>query len=123
MKLFTDIETRALPDAVTHLPEPTPPANYKDAEKIAAWLAEKKVLQLREAALDPDTGWIDAIACASGVSGDITVIAAVSQNDLKEDEWNRIRDHGGETGSDGSHRLSLNAVTECGVKFNAVLFT
>lgn len=61
-RIFFDIETRARPEAVALLPEPQAPANYKDAEKIAAYVAEKRAAQLRDAALDPDTGEITAIA-------------------------------------------------------------
>ena len=60
--LFFDIETKARPEAVAHLPAPAAPANYKDADKIAAYIAEKKADQLASAALDPDTGEIVAIS-------------------------------------------------------------
>jgi hypothetical protein len=60
--LFFDIETRARPDAVALLPAPQAPPNYKDPQKIADYIAEKRAAQLRDAALDPDTGEIIAIA-------------------------------------------------------------
>ncbi len=39
--LFFDIETTANPDALSLLPEPSAPANYKDADKIALYVSEK----------------------------------------------------------------------------------
>ncbi len=60
-RLFLDIETVANPDMVAMLPEPKAPSTYKDPEKIAAYIAEKKTQQLADAALDPDTGRICAI--------------------------------------------------------------
>lgn len=60
--LFFDIETKARPEAVAHLPAPAAPANYRDVDKIAAYIAEKKADQLASAALDPDTGEIVAIS-------------------------------------------------------------
>jgi hypothetical protein len=61
-RLFFDIETRANPAALAHLPEPEAPANYKDPAKIAAYLAEKKAQLAAQAALDPDTGHVSSIA-------------------------------------------------------------
>jgi hypothetical protein len=69
-RLFFDIETRANPAALARLPEPEAPANYKDAAKIAAYLAEKKVQQAAQAALDPDTGYISPIAYQIGAGGE-----------------------------------------------------
>ena len=62
--LFFDIETKARPEAVAPLrvPEPTAPANYKDPDKVAAYVAEKRADQFASAALDPDTGEIVAIS-------------------------------------------------------------
>jgi DNA polymerase elongation subunit (family B) len=60
-RLVFDIETVANPEMVALLPEPKAPSTYKDPEKIAAYVAEKKAQQLAEAALDPDTGRVAAI--------------------------------------------------------------
>jgi hypothetical protein len=69
-----DIETRARPEAVAALVEAmqgeldaiTAPANWKDETKIAAYVAEKRAAALAkmpaEAALDPDTAQIVAVA-------------------------------------------------------------
>jgi len=59
--LFFDIETEANPDAIQFIDEPTAPANYKDADKIAAYIAEKKAELIEKAALDADYGRIVAI--------------------------------------------------------------
>lgn len=69
-RLFFDIETRANPAALAQLPEPEAPANYKDAAKIAAFIAEKKAQQAVQAALDPDTGYVSAIAYQAGQNGE-----------------------------------------------------
>ena len=41
---------------------PSAPSNYKDEDKIAAYIAEKQAESLKTAALDPDYGKIIAIA-------------------------------------------------------------
>jgi DNA polymerase elongation subunit (family B) len=69
--LFFDMETLANPEAIKTLPDPMPPANYKDQEKINAYIAEKKAEQISQAALDPDLGMIDAISIQAGYPGEI----------------------------------------------------
>lgn len=59
--LFFDIETEAHPEAVQFIDEPSAPGNYKDPDKIAAYVAEKKAELIDRAALDPDYGRIVAI--------------------------------------------------------------
>ncbi len=44
--LFFDIETTANLDALVYLPEPMAPGNYKDADKIAQYVIEKKAEQI-----------------------------------------------------------------------------
>ena len=63
-RLFFDIETRALPEACALMPEPKAPANFKDPDKIAAAVAEKKAEQIASAALDADYGQIVSIGYA-----------------------------------------------------------
>ena len=79
-RLFFDIETRANPAALAHLPEPEAPANYKDAAKIAAAIAEKKAQQAAQAALDPDTGYVSSIAWQAGPSAEpqVRILAPAS---------------------------------------------
>lgn len=61
-KLFFDIETEVNPPAVELLDDPKPPSNYKDPEKIAAYVEEQKQERIKTAPLDPDLGKITAIA-------------------------------------------------------------
>lgn len=64
--LFFDIETTANFDALQFMPEPSAPSNYKDADKIAAYIADKKSEQMQSAALDADYGRIIAIGTRMG---------------------------------------------------------
>jgi len=45
--LFFDIETEVNPDAVNFIQVPNAPSNYKDADKIAAYVAEKQAESLK----------------------------------------------------------------------------
>jgi len=64
--LVFDIETRPLPveyiEANGLLPEITAPGNYKDPDKIAAYIAEKKVEAVKDGALSALTGEVCAIS-------------------------------------------------------------
>ncbi len=51
------------------LPEPTPPQNLKDPDKIEAKIAQLKKDQIAKAALDPDTALVKAIGWRWGVYG------------------------------------------------------
>jgi len=87
--LFFDIETEGNPEVFDIMPEPTAPANYKDADKIAAYIAEKQAETLKTAALDPDYGKIIAIA----MTGDLDLEPIVidyndySEKQLLEQFW------------------------------------
>ncbi|HMN61262.1 MAG TPA: ribonuclease H-like domain-containing protein [Anaerolinea sp.] len=65
--LFFDIETATNPDAIGFLPEPAAPANYKDADKIAQYVTEKKAEQIQQAPLDADLGKVIAVAIQRGL--------------------------------------------------------
>jgi hypothetical protein len=41
VRIVLDIETVGLPDAASYMEPVTAPANYKDPEKIAAYVAER----------------------------------------------------------------------------------
>jgi DNA polymerase elongation subunit (family B) len=71
--LFFDIETSANPEAVALLPDPSAPANYKDADKIAQYITEKKAEQLAQAPLDADLGKVIAISLQSGLENAVEV--------------------------------------------------
>lgn len=67
MKLILDIETGPLPrESIAHLcPKFEAPSNYKDADKIAANIAEQEKAWYGRAALHPMTGYIAAIGIHS----------------------------------------------------------
>lgn len=67
MKLICDIETGPLPrESIAHLcPKFEAPSNYKDADKIAANIAEQEKAWYGRAALHPMTGYIAAIGICS----------------------------------------------------------
>jgi hypothetical protein len=51
--IIFDIETGAIDNAAMYLPPQQAPANYKDPDKIAAYIAEAQQNALAKAALDP----------------------------------------------------------------------
>jgi len=65
--LFFDIETAVNLDALPFLPGPTAPGNYKDAAKIAQYVADKKAEQIAQAPLDADLGRVTAITLQCGL--------------------------------------------------------
>lgn len=84
--LFFDIETTANPDAIALLPEPSAPANYKDADKIAQYISEKKAEQIAQAPLDADLGKVIAIAMQIGVENQVEVSLAGDSETRTETE-------------------------------------
>jgi uncharacterized protein YprB with RNaseH-like and TPR domain len=55
MRYIIDIETAGLPGAAEYATEPiSAPSNWKDPEKIAAYIAEKQAEQINKAGLDLD---------------------------------------------------------------------
>ena len=87
--LFFDIETEVNPDAVNFIQAPNAPSNYKDQEKIAAYVAEKQAETLKTAALDPDYGKIIAIAMTGDLDLEPIVIDYHDYNEkqLLEQFW------------------------------------
>lgn len=71
--LFFDIETTANADAIALLPEPSAPANYKDQDKIAQYITEKKAEQIAQAPLDADLGKVIAISLQNGIESSVEV--------------------------------------------------
>lgn len=63
--LFFDIETTGDPDAIEFV-EVKAPANYKDPDKIAAYISEAKLDAYDKMALDPDYGKVLCIAYKEG---------------------------------------------------------
>lgn len=97
--LFFDIETRADPGALGFLDEPSPPSNWKDPDKIKAYVEDKRKEQIEKAALDADFGQIVAI----GVKEDDQPIESwVSRSDQIGNEvdaliwfWHLLKSHHG----------------------------
>ena len=91
--LFFDIETEANAEALEMIPEPKAPANYKDADKIAAYIADKKAETLSTAPLDADLGKIIAISTQVG-TGSVPETYMLggyfhkSESDLIANFWN-----------------------------------
>lgn len=65
-RLVFDIETIPLPDAVRYIESAEAPSNYKDPEKIAAYIAAENAKALDRCGLDVDLCQI----CAIGVQGE-----------------------------------------------------
>jgi len=82
--LFFDIKTAANPDALEFLPEPAAPANYKDAEKIAQYVSEKKTELALQAPLDADLGKVTAIAMQRGLENAAEVYLSGDDGTLDE---------------------------------------
>ncbi len=90
MKTVFDIETQPLPiDQIAHLCPPfTAPSNYKDADKIAANIAEQRTAWIDRAALSPVTGSICAIGYLTGsVTSIVTIADGLTEKDLIEQFW------------------------------------
>lgn len=93
--IYFDIETAPLPEImVQHLiPKFEAPANFKDPDKIAAALTDKKTAWLDKLALSPLTGTVAAIGCLSGESGVVSIDLAAdsSEKSLLEAFWGQYR--------------------------------
>ena len=90
--LVFDIETRPLPleylESNGLLPEITAPGNYKDPDKIAAYIAEKKVEAVKDCALSAITGEVCAIAYSrNDVDTVIMATGGVTEAQLLEAFW------------------------------------
>lgn len=83
--LFFDIETEGNPEAIKFMPDVSAPANYKDPDKIEAYIEDKKQEQIERAALDADYGRIVAIGLKVNDSKIVSYTATkTSQLDEKE---------------------------------------
>ncbi len=70
--LVLDVETSGILDAATYLEPASAPSNYKDPDKIAAYIAEAEAAQLAKAALDPDLARVVAIGIWDSADGELT---------------------------------------------------
>jgi hypothetical protein len=73
-RLFFDIETIGLPNAMDFIETPQAKKNLKDPAKIAADIEAKTAKALDKAGLDPDLGSIRLISMRIGVYGDTEII-------------------------------------------------
>lgn len=91
--LVFDIETAPILAAREYIDEPAAPANYKDPDKIAAYIEEKHRELVDKAALDPD---LTRIVCLAHVQDDDRAPASmIAKDDDGEREllrafWNVI---------------------------------
>lgn len=76
-----DIETVGVGDCADYLDPPSAPANYKDPDKIAAYVAEAAATQVRRAALDPDLCRVVAIGYRPMEAEASTVLLCDSEPD------------------------------------------
>jgi hypothetical protein len=74
--LIFDIETAPIADAAAYLPPQSAPANYKDPEKIAAYVAEARAAALEKAALDP---WLLRVVAIGLQQDDAEPVALIAR--------------------------------------------
>ncbi len=87
-RIVFDIETAALPEAAEYLEPVEPPANYKDPEKIAAYLADKRAEQVSKCALDVDLCRVVAIGTLDeDAKGMAWTGAATTETEMLEHFW------------------------------------
>jgi hypothetical protein len=80
--LILDIATAPIPDAALYLEGSVkPPANYKDADKIAAYVAEKEAERLAMAATDIDLARITGLGMARADGDVISVLGRDGDNE------------------------------------------
>ena len=105
--LVFDIETAPLPDAADFIEPVEPPANYKDPEKIAAYVREKQAEQLERAALDVDLCQVVSIAVGYDIAPHRDDILVALQRDAGEAAmlqwfWDKV--------GDGAHLVGFNVI-------------
>jgi hypothetical protein len=83
-----DVEAVAIEDVDTYLEPVAAPSNYKDAEKIAAYQAEKRAELTERAALDVDLGRIIAIGISRpDYPTEVWTTQHRTEHDLLEQLW------------------------------------
>lgn len=89
MQTIIDIETEGLPvEQIDHLaPTFTAPSNYKDADKIAASIAEQRMEWFKRAALSPMTGKIVAIGYKTPNAPNGLVLHVADEAELLTSFW------------------------------------
>ena len=95
MAIILDIETVAA-DGVAELAEPvSAPSNWKDPEKIAAYIADKQAEQTSRAALYPWTARVVAVGVIDADQGEHILTAAdeAAEADMLRQVWQLALDH------------------------------
>lgn len=90
--LCFDLETAAIDDAADYIEAGSAPTNYKDPEKIAAYVAEAKAAAVSKCALDPDLCRVVALGYRLP-DGSVTCYTSGDSNerDIIEDFWRVYR--------------------------------
>lgn len=92
--LILDIEAAGIPNAADYIEPAEAPSNYKDPEKIAAYIKEANAAQVVRAALDPDLARIVALGCCDAATGAVDVKLATDEQEeaaLLTDLWRNLR--------------------------------
>ena len=96
--MILDLETVAIPDAADFVEPAQAPANYKDPEKIAAYIADAERAQREKAALYPWTARV--VALGWGEDREDVEHVDLCANEAQEttaltEFWRRVVDHAG----------------------------
>jgi hypothetical protein len=91
-----DIEATGIADAAEFLEPVAAPSNYRDPEKIAAYIAEANLAAVGKCALDPDLARIVAIGIVVPEAGTSVVLTAKDEEqerNLLAATWAALRGH------------------------------
>ncbi len=93
--MIFDIETVAIDDAATYIEPVSAPSNYRDEDKIAAYIRKAERDQLAKAALDPDLCRIVAIGWAHSAA-EVPRVALFRNEEIEQAElepfWRDVRE-------------------------------
>lgn len=95
LRMFFDLETIGNLDTIQYLPEPEAPGNYKDPEKIAKAIEEKKQEQINRAALDPDYGEIITIGYTKSPDDVKVTVLFGDEKKMLKDFWDAFHECSG----------------------------
>jgi hypothetical protein len=94
-----DIESVGIPDCETYLEPCKAPDNYKDPQKIEAYIREAREKQVEKAALDVDLGRVIALGInRPGYPTEVWTTERRTEADLLEQFWDIWRTHSGKGG-------------------------
>jgi len=91
--LYFDVETAPMVGAADWIEPGDAPANYKDAEKIAAYIAAAQVKELEKAALDLDLCRVVAIGWALN-DDPVQAVVNLPEQDMLTAFWSDVREPG-----------------------------